>query len=437
MKTRKFVSAILLFTILAGVMSGCKTGPDIIDRENYNPKNVPEAEVQIDYDRVDDFEYVENTSDSYLEFVFNVFNRCASDAVESNMMISPSSMLFALGMTAGGARENTLTQMTDVLCPGSTPEEMQAFSLYYLNQLRDMDDSISIANGVWINDERIGSDLNENYVDFVEKNYHGEVTREVFNNSTVRRINHWVEDNTDGMIDHVIDELESDSCAVLVNAIAFESNWAESYDDYQVRDMTFTGINGEEDVSMLCETGSIYYSSDKATAFGKYYEGYNFAFIGILPNDENADISDFASSFTANDYMNLMNGRFQESCYVHTRLPEFSFDYARNISEDLIALGMDDAFSVGRADFLNIAELSNGNNIYISDVLHNSFIDVNRSGTRAAAATTVIMTDGCTEAEPVDLPEFEVYLDRPFMFAIIDTNTLLPVFIGTVNHISE
>ena len=97
---------------------------------------------------------------------------------------------------------------------------------------------------------------------------------------------------------------------------------------------------------------------------------------------------------------------------------------------------MHDAFSAGNADFQNIAQLSNGNNLYISRVLHNSHIEVNQNGTRAAAATTVLM-DEATACEPFEVEVFYVYLDRPFMFIIMDTDTGLPLFMGTVNHISE
>lgn len=438
MKIRKILTAILVFVIASGMLCSCMGKPQKKAKlDDYDPDSVDPAEVSVDYSEVEDYDVADDTQENYEEFAFNMFNRCAEEAVDENMMISPASMLFALGMTAGGARNNTLTEMADTLCPGSTPEEMQAFSLYYMNQLMGMsEEQLNVANAVWVNDDRIGSDLNEDYADFVEDQYHGEITRESFGPSTVNHINDWVDDVTDGMIDRVIEEITDDCALVLVNAITFDCEWDTPYEDYQVEDMTFYGVNGEEDVSMLCDVESNYYESDIATAFSKVYAGRNFQFIGILPKDENMSISEFASNFSAEDYQALINGRYVGECDVYTRLPEFSFDYDRDISDDLRTLGMHDAFSAGNADFQNIAQLSNGNNLYISRVLHNSHIEVNQNGTRAAAATTVLM-DEATSCEPFEVEVFYVYLDRPFMFIIIDTDTGLPLFMGTVNHIAE
>ena len=229
MKIRKILTAILVFVIASGMLCSCMGKPQKKAKlDDYDPDSVEPAEVSVDYSEVEGYDVEDNTEENYEEFAFNMFNRCAEDANDENMMISPASMLFALVMTAGGARNNTLTEMADTLCPGSTPEEMQAFSLYYMNQLMGMsEEQLNVANAVWVNDDRIRSDLNEDYADFVEDQYHGEITRESFGPSTVNHINDWVDDVTDGMIDRVIEEITDDCALVLVNAITFDCDGGE------------------------------------------------------------------------------------------------------------------------------------------------------------------------------------------------------------------
>ena len=117
---------------------------------------------------------------------------------------------------------------------------------------------------------------------------------------------------------------------------------------------------------------------------------------------------------------------------VITGLPEFEYDFGTNVNEPLQEMGMTRAFQSGIADFYGMTDDERG--LYIGKVIHKTHIEVTPVGTRAGAATVVAMEAGAA-LDPE--PPKEVILNRPFVYAIVDTKTSLPVFIGTVNSIPQ
>ena len=134
-------------------------------------------------------------------------------------------------------------------------------------------------------------------------------------------------------------------------------------------------------------------------------------------------MTDYIASLTGSKIEDLLSSR--DSSIVYARLPKFSYDYNLSLKETLKALGMTDAFDPYKADLSGIASPADGN-IYISDVLHKTFITVDEKGTKAGAVTSISANDG---APPI---YHEVFLDRPFVYMLIDCNSNTPFFIGTV-----
>jgi serpin B len=155
----------------------------------------------------------------------------------------------------------------------------------------------------------------------------------------------------------------------------------------------------------------------------------SYSFAAILP-DEGIDIADFIADMSGENLAAMLNSAHQPSGGVRAALPKFSFEYDIEMNEMLIAMGMPTAFSPPEADFSRLGEFE-GENLYIGFVKHKTFIDVDEVGTRAAAVTCVGIVRTTTVA-PQPVP---VILDRPFVFAIVDNTTNLPVFIGALTEI--
>ncbi|MCR5618042.1 MAG: serpin family protein [Clostridiales bacterium] len=380
---------------------------------------------------LEELSYKEAINDNgYLEFVFD-FGGKSCEGKSENVMVSPASLLFALQMAGSGAKGNTLDEISSVLVPGASNEEALGFTVDYYNTLADDKTGVlKVANAAFINSD-LAPRIYEDYLDFISEELESEIYVAEMNQATLDDINEWVDDRTDGMIDKLVSSLDSDTAMVLLNAVVFNAQWENSYSDEDVlENRTFTDYKGQqEDVTLLYSLENNYYSTDKAIGFKKLYEGGDYAFIAILPNDRSIDANEFLASFTADDYREFLDSRYGTDVYAY--IPEFSFDYSDGELVKLLSdLGISDAFDKYAADFGNIAE---ADELYISEIIQKTHIELDREGTKAAAATAVVMT--YCDSVDVSTPK-EVRLDRPFVFAIVDTATDTPVFLGTVNSVN-
>ncbi|MBO5081459.1 MAG: proteinase inhibitor I4 serpin, partial [Lachnospiraceae bacterium] len=243
-------------------------------------------------------------------------------------------------------------------------------------------------------------------------------------------------ENTDGMITELLKEIPPDAAMYLINAMTFEGEWSEAYEEYQIREgEVFTNALGEEEEArMLCETGNLYLENDDATGFIKYYEGGEYAFMAMLPKEEGA-IEDYVANMSGEDYIAFYESLTSEYDVV-TKLPCFTYSYDLTLNDALKEMGMPTAFTEGAADFSPMVTDPTVN-LYISNVIHKTYIELDENGTKAAAVTAVEMTCESCAAEPEQREIKEVILDRPFVYAIIDTNTGMPIFMGTVNSVAE
>ena len=186
-----------------------------------------------------------------------------------------------------------------------------------------------------------------------------------------------------------------------------------------------------QDVDMMHSEEYTYLEDDLATGFIKYYKDRRYAFVAMLPN-EGVTISQYVDSLTGEHLRELLNN--PQDLTVFASIPKFETEYDIEMSEVLQEMGMTDAFDWQVADFSRLGTYNvDGMNICINRVLHKTFISVSEQGTRAGAATAVEMVaEGAME-----IVEFkEVVLDRPFVYMLIDCETNLPFFIGTMMNVN-
>ena len=345
-----------------------------------------------------------------------------------NTLVSPSSAAFALGMTANGADGNTLKQMLDVMGGGVDMDTFNSNMNLWISRAHknNTDKSrLSIANSVWVKDKD-NLTTTEQFAKSCKEVYNAEMFKAPFDMGTVRKVNDWVSEKTDKMIPSLIEQFNGDEIMCLINCIAFDSEWEQQYSDTQVKqDQKFTNANGDEvKCTMLSSTEKCYVANDRATGFVKDYKGGKYAFMAVLP-DKDTDIADYVSSMSETELCDLYAKRTNEYD-VYTKLPQFKFDYGTELQDYLSQMGMTDAFTDG-ADFSKMFENTQA---AISKVIHKTHIELSAKGTKAAAATAVIMKEATAELK--DEKPKTIYLDRSFLFAIMDTELGVPVFIGTV-----
>ena len=356
------------------------------------------------------------------DFAIRLFK--ASEESGKNTLISPLSVLCALAMTANGAEEETLQQMEEVL--GMTNEDLNLYLYSYMKSLPQGDKyKLSLANSIWFTeDERFT--VNQDFLQTNADYYGADIYKAPFNEQTKKDINNWVKQNTDEMIPEILDRVPVDAIMYLVNALAFEAEWSAIYKKDQVREGVFTKEdNTKQNVDFMYGSEGTYLKDENAAGFMKYYKGGKYAFVAMLP-DEGVSVSDYIASLTGESVNALLTN--PQHTTVYTAIPKFETEYSVEMSEILKDMGMPKAFDPNNAEFEGLGTSSAGN-IFISRVLHKTFISVGEKGTKAGAATVVEMADGAA-AEPQE-PK-EIYLNRPFVYMLIDCENNIPFFIGTM-----
>ena len=288
------------------------------------------------------------------------------------------------------------------------------------------------ANSIWVkNDYPVRSDFLQKNADF----YAADAFAAPFDDSTIDDINHWVSEKTDHMVPEILDEIPDGVRMYLVNAVAFDAKWMKQYTENEVRDGKFTAADGKkQNAKMLYGDEYNYLADEHATGFMKYYQGAGYYFAALLP-EQGMTPEAYLETLTP-EHLHQMLAE-PECTKVKTVMPEFSYDFGALLNEPLQNMGMKQAFDVERADFSGMTDFSFETDemlrLCINRVIHKTHIEVSPVGTRAGAAAAVEMMTECATEAPKN-PK-EVVLDRPFVYMIVDTETSLPIFIGTLNSV--
>lgn len=350
------------------------------------------------------------------------------DAGSSGTLVSPVSVLYALGMTANGASGSTLSQIEDAV--GMKLADLNDFLYTYRMSLPASDKkcTVSTANSLWVRDIfRVEDDFLHACVDY----YDAQVYRSAFDDTLVSDVNSWVSQNTGGLIDSLLDE-EPNARAMLylVNAAAFDAQWETPYEKEQIREgEVFTAADGSRQTAdYLCSSESIYLSGNNVTGFLKYYDGGKYAFVALLP-DEGITLEEYLSGLTGKTLYSLLTSHRYAA--VEAAIPRFTARSELELTDVLKTAGITDLFDAASADLRGMGSAAN-DALYVSSVRHRTYLALDESGTKAAAATSVEVN--ATADEPMEDVKY-VTLDRPFLYMIVDTHACIPLFMGTVTEL--
>lgn len=363
---------------------------------------------------------------AYSDFAVRLFQKTA--APEENSLISPLSVMLALAMTANGADGQTLTEMEGLLGGGLPIEELNQYLYTYVQNLSsEKDAKFQAANSIWFRDDerlQVESDFLQTNADY----YGAAAYKSPFDQQTVEDINHWVEDHTDGMIKEMVREISDDAVIYLINALVFDAEWETIYKEHEISEGTFTTVKGDQrTVERMHSDESFYLDDGQATGFMKNYKGGRYSFAALLPN-EGVSIGEYIASLTGERLTQTI--REAEETAVEVNLPKFSYEYMVEMNGALAELGMPTAFDDDAADLSRMGHSTEGN-LFIGEVLHKTFIAVDEKGTKAGAATQVVVYDSAS------IIDHQVNLDRPFVYMIVDNATGMPLFVGAVMDIGE
>jgi serpin B len=357
------------------------------------------------------------------DFGIQLFSGVAREEEGENLMLSPLSASMALTMLLNGCAGDTYEQIHQMLGypAGLSLDEVNAAQRSLVAQLLQADNQVDlgIANALFY---RLGFEIKPAYLEAMRREFSARIEGLDFASpSALNQINQWASDATKGRIPEVLDEIHPATVLFLMNALYFKGEWTEKFDKAHTSPRPFRLGDGstvsvptmEGKVKALADYGSGY------TALELPYGRRNFSMIIVVPEQ---GLAGFYAEFTPETWRAITSSLDGQSDWqeVQVSLPKFKFEYDRVLNDDLMALGMTDAFYDGLADLSGISDAQ----LFVSRVKQNTFVEVNEEGTEAAAVTVV-------DIRETSLNVFAA--DRPFIFAIRErtTNTLL--FIGAVN----
>jgi serpin B len=359
------------------------------------------------------------------QFSFDLLRAAQAADPNATIFLSPLSASMALGMTLNGASGETHDQMRSVLGFGALSEaEINAAYKGLIDLLAGLDNTseILVANSIWA---REGVPFVPAFIDAGQTWFNAEVQSVDFDDpASLVLVNDWVKSKTGGKIPKLLDSFDPDVVMALLNAIFFKGAWREPFDPKQTAPGIFRGVTGDQSVPMMNQTGPLRFASHQDYQAAELLYGNGaFAMTLVLPS-EGRSVRDLAASLNAVAWSGL-TASLTELGNAHLMLPKLKLEYTRELSEDLLGLGMLDAFSEARADFSRLVVPPP--RLMISSVLQKTFLEVNEEGTTAAAATAVQIIP--TSAPP------SIGVDRPFLLVLRERLSGTILFIGQISNI--
>ncbi len=451
----KAVCSIIVVSLL--VLTGCQSRDESESVDSPSQSDEPIAITEQSTTEADpmdslpdDAALLESLSKGNRTFALAAFQRLLnSDDAEDNLLISPHSILSALAMVYAGADGQTREQMRQTLRFNlDEPALHQAFdaldkALAERAQVSRNDDAkgfeLSIVNRLWAHESY---EFVQAYLDLVEAHYRAGVERVDFANDyqgARLAINDWVAAQTRDRIEDLLPEgaLDEETRLVLVNAIYFLASWQEAFDTELTRNRAFRTLAGDVvDVPMMQRTGRFpAYLGDETVAVAIPYLGEQVSLLAIMPTDESADFERWQAGLDATAFDSVVDGL--QGRRIALDFPRFSADGGFRLARLLRAMGMEAAFSPSDANFKRMTGVGPGvigQSLYIDEVFHQTFIELDEAGTEAAAATAVVMMR--VTSMPVEDDPIVVRFDRPFIYAIYDHPTDSILFLGRQGAIS-
>jgi len=368
------------------------------------------------------------------DFAFALYGKLKDDTPNGNLFFSPYSISAALTMTYAGACGNTEKQMAKALCFTLPKQNLYPAFGALQSQLVQEDKSrgyrLLLANALWL---QKGEPFLQEFLDLAGHYYGAGFTLLDFRNETEKsrqKINSWVEEKTKEKIKDLIppDGVDEDTVLVLTNAIYFKGEWKTKFRWWKTRRADFN-ISAKDKVEvrlMHLKEDFKYYADKKMQVLELPYKSDELSMLVLLPK-EIEGIKELENTLTAETLNVLLPKMWNTKVDVY--LPKFKLVWGTfSLNNALIALGMRDAFDQLKAEFSGI---NSKGGIWISDVFHQAFIEVNEKGTEAAAATAVVIVTSLNNG----LPVFRA--DHPFIFIIRDNRSGSILFMGRVMNPAE
>lgn len=341
-------------------------------------------------------------------FDFDLYERVRNERKGENVFLSPASVYFALAMAYNGSGGTTREAMAKVLrAEGLTLEDLNKSIANLLKSLSDIDPKVqlAIANSLWI---RKDQKFQEGFAKRLKETFRAEAATM----DSAATINDWVKKNTGGKIEKIIDDIDPEVLAYLINAVYFKGAWTVEFDKKETRDLPFTKLDGSK-----AQKPMMHRKGDLEVLQTKSFDAVR------LPYGKNGRMKLYV--FVPKDFENFRlewKDEFRKR-EAEVTLPRFKLEFEIELKKVLSEMGMGVAFS----DSADFRAMFVDQEAKISRVIHKTYVDVNEEGTEAAAVTAIEMKPTSAVQDPI-----HIKADRPFVVVLRDDTTKTNLFIGAI-----
>lgn len=339
-----------------------------------------------------------------------------------NKIFSPLSIFYALKMLSEGANGRTKEQVDSII-------ENFDVKKYY-----NIDSVLSLVNAVYIRDTYANC-IKEDYKDKLNEKYDACIFYDPFANAI--NVNNWISNKTFGIIQNMISDNMVQNKSVkmlLINALAIDMKWNCFFDAINTSGSDFYLEDGSSmDATTMLTKDIPYYMDETVTAVAldlEKYDDVQLEFIAIMPKE---NLTDYIKTFSKTDFDTIIYNLTYSNSFspVHLFIPRFSFDYQLKLKDDLVHLGITDAFDYHSADLSNMYDVDNADDrLFFNEALHKSKIDFTEKGIKAASVTVLSVKETASfrkQEQPI-----KIYINKPFLYFIKDKVTNQILFAGTV-----
>lgn len=353
------------------------------------------------------------SSGSELGFAVHLFQNVLNhSAADDNVSVSPFSAGVALSMLEEGAMGETKVEIDNALngC------------LFKGIDLGSTDSAkVLSANSIWLDDDFA---VRNHYVSLMQNDYDALATTLNFSDpATVKAINNWCSEHTEGLIDDLLKELPQGMKMVIANALYFNAAWMDPFEPKATANAEFHGSKGDKDIPFMAKKDFFDYAEFQGNQLISLpYKDGRYSMYVLLPSSS-LKLSEASGYITEQGIREAMKSMSRTQ--VSLRLPKFRLESEMSLVEPLQAMGMRSAFT-GAADLSGIAK----GPLSVSDVLQKTVVDVDERGTEAAAVTAVMVKMTSVR------PDFKVMnINRPFFYMIADMQSERVLFAGRVMNL--
>lgn len=352
-------------------------------------------------------------------FALNLFSQMKGF---DSKVVSPMSVSYLMGMLANGADGQTRQEIMKAIgCEKVSLRDLNEFYQMLITRANYFDKAttINIADYIALN---CHYQLKDGFASTMQNYYKAGVESLDFSKaSTLKRINRWCSDHTDGMIPKIIEQVDADAVSYIMNAIYFNGTWTDKFDTRQTKLENFQSYTRDIKKTQMMHRNGKYQYMDNAdfAAVNLPYGNGSYSMTVILPN-RGKSIDEVMAGLDAKKVSELR--RSMDECVVDLKLPRFTISQETSLNDIISKLGAPTMFTSG-ADFSNFAS----GNLSISKMLQKAKIEVSEEGTKASAVTMAMVELTALRPEP---RKVEFHANRPFIYMITEHSTGAILFMG-------